>query len=311
MVDAGLTGQTRVDHDADARDGERGLGHRRGEHHPAAPGGGEHGVLHRGGRPAVHLEHVHAVRGQAGQDAGDAGDLTDAGEEAEDVAVPLGQRAADHPGDVGQQGGVDAGAVRRPHRPRRRRPHRVDRVGGAVRLHHGGVVEEPRPALGVGGGRGGDQPQLGAEVLPDVQQEGRRGIGVQMALVAFVQHDGVHPGELLVALQPLQQDAGGDHLDAGAGGDGAVAADRVADRPADVLAQQPGHPAGGGPGGDPARLGHHHLAARPAGRAALVGQPGEGEGDERGLAGSRRRAEDGRAVALQCPREQRQSGSDG
>ena len=172
--------------------------------------GRQHGVLDRGRCAAVHLEHLDAG---AGSIPATRAISPDAGQEAQHVAVPFGERPPDHGGDVRQQGGVDAHAVRRarrgaaaaPTRPppdasrRRARTRRARRRAGAAQA-------------GVGGGRGGDQPQVGAQRVAYVQQEGQRRVGVQVAFVALVEHDRVRRPELLVALEALQEHAGGDDL---------------------------------------------------------------------------------------------------
>ena len=237
----------------------------------------------------------------------DAGDLADAGEEAEHVPVALTQRPPHDGRDVVEQRRVDPGPVRGPDGARRRCPDHVHRVGHPVRLHHRCAAEEFGPGLGVGGGRGADQPQFGPQRRPYVQQEGERGVRVQVPFVALVEDDDIDARQLLVALQPLQQHAGGDHLDDRPGPGATLPAHRVADPASDGLAEQPGHPPGGGPYGEAARFGDQHPPHGPA-----VGeQPREGERHQRRLAGPGRGREDGGAVLLQCLVQGGQGGADG
>ncbi len=362
MVGAGLAGKAGVDHDPDAGHGEARLGDRGRQDHPPDAAGGEHLVLDAGRGLAVDLQDPQAagpvraavlrrsagsVRAVAslrtagalkvGEHSGDAADLADPGQEAEHVPVVLGERPPYDVGDMGQEGGVDAQAVRRGDRPGGRGPDRGDGVhgaGGADDRRRGfrsvgagcgfrsgretgggppargggggppirggrGVTggsrgEQAGPGLGVGGRRGGDQPQVGAEGRADVEQEGEGGVGVQVALVALVEQDRVHTAELGVALKALEEDPGGDDLHDGAGTRPALAPDRESHLGADLRAQQPGHAPGRGPHRHPARLGHDHPAA---GRA--VEEPGEGERDEGGLAGAGRCDEHGRAACVQ------------
>ena len=137
-----------------------------------------------------------------------------------------------------------------------------------------------------------------------VEQEGHGGVGVEVAFVALVEQDGGGAGEFLVALEPLEEDAGGDDLDDGAGGDRAVAAYGVADAAAGLLAEQPGHAAGGGLRGHAARFGDHDGPGRP-----VVEEPGEGERDEGGLAGAGGCGQDGAAVGVEGVVEGGQGGA--
>lgn len=216
MVGAGFAGEAGVDDDAYAGDGEAGFGDGGGEH-DAAPGAvaaAEHGVLDGGGCLAVELEDVGAG---VAEHPGDAGDLAGAGEEAQDVAVAGAQRGADGGGDVVEEGGVDAHAVRRPDAVRRGCVGDGDGVEAAFGVDDGCVAEQPGPGVGVGGGGGGDDAQVGAEGGAHVEEEGHGGVGVEVAFVALVEEDGGGAGEFLVALEPLEEDAGGDDLDDGAG----------------------------------------------------------------------------------------------
>ncbi|MCQ0014083.1 hypothetical protein LUX39_10130 [Actinomadura madurae] len=230
----------------------------------------------------------------AGEHPGDAGDLAGARQEAQDVPVALGRGPPDGRGDVREEGRVDAHAVGRRDGARRRRPDRLDRVQRRLGLHDGRAAEEPRPGPGVGGGGRGDQPQVGADRGAHVQQERQRGVGVQVPLVALVQDHRADAGEVGFGLEPLQDDARGDDLDAGAGT--GLAAHGDADPATDALAEQPGHAAGGGAGGEAPRFQHEHL---PGGGRAAEGEPGEGERDQGRLAGAGRRGQHRRAAAVQ------------
>ncbi len=303
VVGSGFAGEAGVDHDAYAGHGEGGFGDGGGQHHPARGGRGEGGVLDGLRGAAVQLEDVSR---NAGQLPCDAGDFADAGQEAEHVPVALAQRPPYDGRDVVEQRRVHPGAVCGSDGARRRRPDHVHRVGDPVRLHHRCAAEELGPGVGVGGGRGADQPQFGPQRGPDVEEEGERGVGVQVPFVALVQDDDVHPGQFLVALEALQQHAGGDHLDDRLRPGAAFAAHGVPDLAAHGRAEQPGHPPGGGPDGEPARFGDQHPADR-----ARVQQPGQGERHQRGLAGAGRRGEDGGAGPVQGLVEGGQGGADG
>ena len=276
-------GQPGVDDDADARHGQAALRERGGQHDPTAGPGLERGVLRRGRQPAVQRQHVGIDPAQL---PGDGADLAGAGQEDQHVAGALGQRPADGRGDVREQSRVDPEAVRRIDRGRRRGPDGVDlvqRAGGLDDRGRAAVAAEQRgQPLRLGGRRHGEQLQVRAQRGPDVETEGEREVGVQVPFVALVEDDRVHPGQFRVGLQPADEQAGGDHLDAGRGAAPAVPADAVADPAADGLTQQRGHPARGGAGGDPAWLGDDDAPRQGAGQR---------ERDERRLAGAGRRHE--------------------
>lgn len=292
MVHPRLAGQAAVHDHPHPGHGQRGLGDRGGEDHPSAVGSGEHRVLHGGRGPAVHLEHLDP--GQIAQLPCHAGDFTHAGQEAEHVAVPLGQRPAHRGGHVREQGRVHAHAVRRPDRLRGRRPHHPDRVRDAGRLDDRCVPEQLGPALGVRRRGSRHQAELGPQCGPYVEEEGGDGVRVEMALVAFVEDDDVDPGQLLVALQALEEHTGGDDLDDGVRADGPLAPHGEADLRARPLAEQPGHPAGGRPGRDPARLGDYDPPRR-----AVPDQAREDQRYEGGLAGAGRGAQHRRPVLVE------------
>jgi hypothetical protein len=78
--------------------------------------------------------------------------------------------------------------------------------------------------------------------------------------VHFIQDHGGDAVEHRIRLQPTDQQALGDNLDAGRRGDGGIQPSTVSDAPADGLAAQRRHPGGGGAGGEPAWLQHQNGA---------------------------------------------------
>ncbi|GAQ67963.1 hypothetical protein SsS58_084121 [Streptomyces scabiei] len=289
MVDARLPREPGVDDHPHPGHGQGGLGHRGREDHPAPVPARQHRVLHGRRCPPVHLEHLHVT--EVPQLPGHPRDLPHPRQETEHVALPLGQRPPHHRRHMRQRRRVHPHPVRRPHRPRRRRPHHLDGVGDTLRRDHRRPAQQPRPALGVRRRRRGHQPQPGPQRRPHVEQERRRRVRVQMPLVALVEHHHVDARQLLVPLQPLQQDPGRDDLHARVPPDDPLAAHGVADARADLLAQQPGHPPRRRPRGDPPRLGDDHPPYR-----AAVQQPRQGQGHQRRLAGAGRCDEHRRAV---------------
>ena len=227
------------------------------------------------------------VRVCAGQPGRDTRDLGRAGQEGQDVAVLLGERPSNAGRDVVEEPGREATVVGAAHPGRQRAPDLGDRVERGRYADHRRwrrAPEEGRGALRLDRGGHRDEQEIGTQVGADLDEHRQGEVGVQLALVDLVEHDGRHPGQPGIALQPAEQDAGGDELDPGAGADLAIAAHGVADGPPDRLTEQVGEPACRRPGGDPARLGHDHQSAdvpRDSGR------------DERRLAGARRCLDDG------------------
>lgn len=158
--------------------------------------------------------------------------------------------------------------VRPDHRRRPARPAQT--TGQPVRLR---------------GGRHRQQQQIGTQRLAHVDREGQRQVRVELAFVALVEEYRTDPGQVRVALQPGDEQPGGHHLHPGRRTAAAVTTYRVADRPADLDADESGHPAGGGPRGHPPRFGHHNPTRDPA---------GHGERNERRLTRTGRRDQDRR-----------------
>ena len=103
----------------------------------------------------------------------------------------------------------------------------------------------------------------------------------------LVEHDGRDAVEKRLVVEHAQQHAGRDDQDARPRAGLAVEPDLVAEGLAERRAVLGGHPAGGGPGGDPPRFEHQREPV--AGEAALD----EGGRDAGGLAGAGRGAEHG------------------
>ena len=116
-----------------------------------------------------------------------------------------GQRAPGHRRHVVEQSRVDPQTERRGHGRHRGRPHRLEREQGAVRLDHGGratggVAQRRRERPGAGRGRHRQQEQVGSQGGADVDAEREGEVGVEVALVALVEHQGVGSRELGIAL---------------------------------------------------------------------------------------------------------------
>ncbi len=196
--------------------------------------------------------------------------------------------------------------MRRPHRTHRRRPHHLNGMRGPRRLDHRRPAQQPRPPLRVRGRRRGHQPQLRPQRLPYVPQEGRHRVGVQMPLMALVEHDDIHPGQLLIALEPLEQHTRGHDLHPRAPPHGPLPAYREAHALAGPLAQQPRHPPRRRTRRDPPRLGHHDPPRR-----TVPDQPRQHQRHQGRLAGTGRRHQDGGAVGRERVGQGRQGGAHG
>ena len=143
----------------------------------------------------------------------------------------------------------------------------VHRITAAFDVHHRRVAEVFGETVGVDGGRGDDQLQVGAlgdQLLEVAEQE----VDVEAALVRFVDDQRVVFRQPAVGLDFRQQDAVGHELDEGVVADVVGESHLVADRAAHRHLQFLGHAPGDRARGDAARLG----AADQAGAAAAGGQ---------------------------------------
>ncbi len=238
----------------------------------------------------------------------------------QDVAAPLqllGQRLV-HPTDLrlpGEEHQHAAALVlqrlqHRLHHPRldalarrqRAAPALLHRVHAPLAAHHRCLVEQRRQALALQRRRHQQElERLVAQQLTRIERQRQGQIGIQAALVEFVEDHQPDAFQCRVVLQAARKDALGDHLDAGVRPDLAVQADAVAHRLADPLAQLAGQAFGGGAGGQPARFEHDD---------GLPGQPGFAEQRQRhagGLAGAGRRLEHGFVALLQGLAQRRQN----
>ena len=176
-----------VDDDPHPRDRQRGLCDRGGDHDPAAGTLAQRVVLGRGVEPTVQGQHVHAGSHQR---TADPVDLAGAGDEDQDVALPLGERAPDGGGHVGQERRGDTPVVHRQHPGRRARPagrHRVQRPG---HVDDRGTPEQGREPLRLHRGRHRDQREVLTQRPAHVEQQREQQVGVQGPLVHLVEHDG-------------------------------------------------------------------------------------------------------------------------
>jgi len=150
-------------------------------------------------------------------------------------------------------------------------------------LDDGGVVEGLGEDLGINGGGGDDDAELGA-LEAKVAQVAEKEINVEGALVGLVEDDGIVGAEQRVGLDLGEEHAIGHELDDGVAGSAVVEADFATDLAAPLDIELLGDAAGDGKGGDAAGLGAGDLAAgAAAGGKAHLGNLGGFAGA--GLAG--------------------------
>ena len=221
-VEPGRSAEAAVDDDAHPGNGQGGLGDCGREHHPPRPARrrAQRRVLCGLRQVAVQGEDV---GGQAGESGFGAADLGHAGKEGEDIAGVGGECGADGGGhrvrQVAQVGEIAGGVDDR------------DGVGAAGTFDHARVEQGGEPG---GFQRGGhrDQAEVGAQVALQIAQQGQRQVGFDAALVDFVEDDGGSGVEQRVGEEAVQQEALGEDLDAGGGGDGGIEPGAVADQAA-------------------------------------------------------------------------------
>ncbi len=282
---AGDTGEPGVDDVLDARDGEGGLGDVGRQNDPASGVRLEDAVLLGVRQPGVEGqdlgESVLLLRERVGR----VPDLPLAGEEDEDVALALLLELLHGVGDRGDLVAVGVVGVLFEERP----VAHLHGVCTPADLDDRGVAEVPGEALGVDGGRGDDDLEVGPlrQQLGEVAQQE---VDVEGPLVGLVDDDRVVGAQLAVGLDLGEQDAVRHQLD-----EGGLRVDLVgeADLPADGLAERGvqllRHALGHGAGGDTTGLGvpDHAADASPelhADLRDLRGLPGTGlTGDDHDL----------------------------
>ena len=316
VVDAGHPGQAGVDDDTYARHGQAALGHGGGQDHPTTRARPQGRVLRRCRLAAVQR---HDVRRQIGQPTGDGVDLAGARQEHQHVAV--GSASARR--TVAATWSSSRGSTRSPCAGVTGRgggaPDDGDRVQCGVGGNDGRRVawvvvawvdvawpasrrpasgREPRQSVGVRRRRCGQQAQVGPQSRADVDQERERQVGVEVPFVALVEHHRGRP-----------RPAPGPRCSRWTRTPVVTTSTRVAGPTrrsprtvypiagADLLAEQRCHPAGGGPGGDPARFGDHDAPRLPVGQR---------ERDQGGLSGPGRGHEYCRSGRVQGIRKGRQ-----
>ena len=214
-------GQSAVDDDTNAVDGDRRLGDRRRQHHLAPPGrrGPDRRIL----RPAFHVAEERDDVGIGGDPAGQtlrrALDLALAGQEGQHAALLAGERATDCLRDrvldrcFGQAFLVAD----------------VDWKAAARTLDHRRIAEQAGDTRAVERGRHDQEPQVRPERALDVEGQREAEVAVQRTLVELVEQYGCDSRQFRIVEDHARQDAFGDDQDPGVSGGAVFHSHRVAD----------------------------------------------------------------------------------
>ena len=271
--------QAGIDDDTHALDGQRGLGDR-GRQHDLAPaqGGRQYGAVLLGlvERTIERRDLDSGIADLFAQALLDPANLALAGQEDEERAALLVQRQQDGLGDLVldalQRVAAEIACL--------------DGIGATLALNHRGIAEQARDSRAVERRRHHEDAQVLAQTGLGVERQSEAEIGIERALVKFVEEYRRDTLQRGVVEDHPSENAFGDDLDARLRPDLRAEADTQADRLTDTLAKRLRHAGGGAAGGEPARLQHDQLAAL----AAILG-PGlvqQGERHARGLAGAGR-----------------------
>ncbi|EHM55582.1 hypothetical protein HMPREF9080_00622 [Cardiobacterium valvarum F0432] len=240
-----------VDDGFDARHGERGFGDVGGKHDAPRRLRAEDALLVGEREAAKEGQYVRVAQLFAAQAVGGFADVAFAGEEDEDVAASVLVEFGD-----GAEDGVRAVFVFV-----RRAVADFHGVGAAADVEDGRVFEVGGEFVGVDGGRGDDDFEVGAFV-GEAAQVAEEEVDVEAAFVRFVHDDDFVAGEVGVGQGFGEQHAVGHQFDNGLFAGFFVETDLVADGGAKRFVQFFGDAGGDAARGDTARLGVGNHAAR-------------------------------------------------
>jgi len=167
--------------------------------------------------------------------------------------------------------------------------------------HHRRLIQQAgQPSAFERGGHEQQLERLLAQQYAGVERQRQGQVGIEAALVEFIEDHQTHAFERRVVLQAAREDALGDNLDAGVRPDLAVQPDAIANGLANLFAQLAGQPFGRRSGSETPRLEHQHLLS---GEPWLMQQRQRHSG---GLAGAGRRFEHGFVTHQQGLAQRRQ-----
>ena len=138
---------------------------------------------------------------------------------------------------------------------------RLDRKGAALAFDHRRVAEQRRHARAVDGRRHHQELEILAQPLLHVARQRQPEIGIERALVEFVEQHRRDALERGIVEHHAREHALGHHLDAGLARHLRAEAHAIADGLADRFAERRRHARGRGARGEPARLQHDDLLA--------------------------------------------------
>lgn len=266
VIGTRLARESGIHHEAYPGHRQRRLGDRGRDDHSSTRALAERTILLGAGQAPVQGVHgrVHAGKATYGRL-----DLRDTRHEDQDVPFVPDQRTTHGRCDMVVERRGDPPVVGAAHPRRRRTPDRSDRmkrtrdadhrsaqdivgtIGNAASAEQGG-----RP-FGLDGRRHRHQHQVITQVGADVDEQRQGQVGVEVALVHFIEHDGSDADQLGIVLDPPEQQTGRDDLDSGTSTAASVSAYGVSDRLANRFAQQMRQPAGSSAGCDAAGLRDH------------------------------------------------------
>lgn len=283
------TGETGVDDAADAIDGERRFGHVGGDNNPAfALDGAQGGILLIRTQRAVERSDRNVHVRLPVQVGGNPLDLPDPGKEDQHVAWCF--QSGLHSGDHRLLEFATTTSWRPAATPARRAsltglPADLDREGAAGtpddRRRVIGTAHQPGNPISVDRRGHDEDSQILTDLASGFEGQGKAKIGMDAALVKFIEEHNSHTGKRRVTLKPSGQNPLGDHFDPGASADPFVVAGAPTDGLTHGLAQQLRHSAGDSSSRDPARFEHKYYIV---GKPGLVEQP---QGNDRRFAGTR------------------------
>ena len=248
-IEAIDAGGSRVDHGAHAGHGHAGFGHVGGEDDLRSRPGAQGAVLLFGWQTAMQGEHV-VGRLKIGQTRGGAADLASAGQKDQHVTAVTGRDRVAHGGGGGVLDALAGGGRGMADLDREGSPRRVDHRHAKKSRHWAGID-----------GRGHDHDfQLRAHRALQLAQTGEGEVGVQAALVEFVEDHRADPLQKRIAAQLAGQAAFGHHPQPGITGTDALEAHSITDFAAEGGAALVADPTGEGARCDPARLEQVHPA---------------------------------------------------
>ena len=284
-IEARHTRPAGIDHHTHAFDGQAGLGDGGGQDNLAAAVGiGRDGaVLLRLRQIAIERAEQYARTHRIGvQQRQTAADFSGTGQEGQHIAVLLLHCRADRHGHVARNVAlVGRGAVQD-----------LDRIAATLAAQHR-RTEQLRDSTGIQRRRHHQQAQILAQSALRVQAQGQTQIGIEMALVEFIEDYQTDAVEAGIALQAARKYRLGHNLDARARADLGLETDTIADGFTDLFTEQSSHEHGCGPRRQTARLEHDDAPSRQPRRIE------QRQWHTRGLACTGRRLQDQRRVLRQ------------